>query len=50
MVGFVRSKSSIRAHILDDAIIDVLVKRVIFQFIGYEIMKNCIALCESRQY
>ena len=48
-IGFVRSKASVLTHILDDAVMYVLVKGGIFDFIGCGCINNGIVLCESRQ-
>ena len=49
MVGCVRFKLSVRPRILDEVVMNVVVKGGVFEFIGIVRTKNEIVLCESRQ-
>ena len=50
MVDFVRDKVSVDQHISDEAVMHVVVKGDLFEFIEFVRTENWILLCELRQY
>ena len=50
MLGFVRSKVSVRPHILDLSVMNVVFKGDLFEFIGRRRTKNWMVLSELHQY